>query len=74
MAKQFDDLRAISPIHENWSAKVRVIRLWNVPPYSKDGNSESEGSIDMVLCDRDVSYIFLFSFCIVLLLYTPIIF
>lgn len=69
MSKQLDALRALSPIREDFYIKVRIIRLWSLPPYGSFSDNDSEGSIDMVLCDRDVCYISLFSDCCPWLLY-----
>lgn len=54
MACNFECVSSISPMRTNWTIKVRVVRLWMMPPYGHDAKPGSEGSIEMVLCDREV--------------------
>jgi len=56
MAATYDSVRSIGPIRPggNYKIKVRVVRLWSLRPYGKDPNPDTEGSLEMVLCDREV--------------------
>ncbi|KAF7832244.1 uncharacterized protein G2W53_014577 [Senna tora] len=53
MAPRNQLISAINPLSDDLSVKVRVVRLWFMPPYNNNGpNSAPNGvQIQMVLCD-----------------------
>lgn len=52
MAIRYDYLRDITPLKEDWKIKVRVVRMWNMPGFSLNGEINS---IEMVIQDDFVS-------------------
>ncbi|KAF7835738.1 replication protein A 70 kDa DNA-binding subunit C-like [Senna tora] len=58
MAQQFDAVHAITKHQKNWTIKVRVVRMWDTPPFPK--NCPNNG-IDLVLCDKDEGGVYILS-------------
>ncbi|KAL2930704.1 Replication protein A 70 kDa DNA-binding subunit A [Bienertia sinuspersici] len=50
MAAEYNFIHEITPLRENMTIKVRIIRLWKPPNYNNP--SEDAGSIDMVFLDE----------------------
>ncbi|KAF7812819.1 replication protein A 70 kDa DNA-binding subunit B-like [Senna tora] len=46
----FDSIRHLHPLCQNWTIKVRVVRMWTMSPMPKTSPGPS---MEMVLCDRE---------------------
>ncbi|KAL2898322.1 Replication factor A protein 1 [Bienertia sinuspersici] len=49
MATEYNFIHEITPLRENMTIKVRIIRLWKPPNYN---NPSEDGSIEMVFLDE----------------------
>lgn len=60
MANSFNIVSSIGPTQTQGKFKIRicVVRLWSLRSYGSDPKPETEGSMEMVLCDREVSAIY----------------
>jgi len=56
MAPVYNSISEITPMHENWSLRVRVTRKWIA---TNPSNNNATFSLEMVLMDSMVGYVIL---------------